>query len=89
MGNPLPPEEQAYRRGFDQGVAFVLMDLGLTNKQVQDLFYKKRVRWWRNYQFCYTLKTPDPAPRMREKEQDDIRELLLEVLTSIKLKETE
>ena len=79
MSSQLTPEEQAYRRGFDQAIAFLLMDLGLTNKQIQDLFYKKKVGWWRHGRVLYSFKSPDPAPRMDGKEQTEIAKLLLEV----------
>jgi hypothetical protein len=77
MENKLPPEERAYRRGFDQGIAFLLMDLGLPNNVIQECFYKKRVSWWRNYQMCFSLKVPEPAPRMKEDEKAHMREMLL------------
>ena len=76
-----PEEDRAYRRGYDQGVAFVLMDLGLTNKEVQDLYYKKKVGHWRHGRAAYSFKTPDPAPRMSNKEKKDIRDLLLQAFT--------
>ena len=81
MSNQLSPEEKAYRRGFDQGVAFTLMDLGLTNKQLQDLYYKRKVGDWRHYRAAFSCKTPDPAPRMKDKERKEIRDLLLQAFT--------
>ena len=84
-----PEEARAYRRGFDQGVAFVLMDLGLTNSEVQDLYYKKKVGWWRHGRALYSFKRPDPAPRMNDKEKKDIRDLLLEVFLVNRLVKSE
>ena len=89
MSNQLSPEEKAYRRGFDQGVAFTLMDLGLTNKQLQDLYYKRKVGDWRHYRAAFSCKTPDPAPRMNDKEKKDIRDLLLEVFLVDRLVKSE
>ena len=72
----LSEEEKAYRRGFDQGVAFVLMDIGLTNKQVQDLQYKRRLGLWRHARSIYRNIKRDPAPRMWASETAELREVL-------------
>ena len=70
-------EEKAYRRGFDQGVAFVLMDIGLPNDLIQSIFYKRKVGWWRHGRMIFSNINRDPAPRMTEKEAAEMRELLL------------
>ena len=77
MGTQFSEEEKAYRRGFDQGVAFLLMDLGLPNNVIQEHFYKRRVSWWRQGRIIFSNLKRDPGPRMSEKEAADLRELLL------------
>ena len=83
MGIQFSEEEKAYRRGFDQGIAFLLMDIGLTNKLVQEQSYKRRVGWWRHGRVRYSCKKIDPAPRMSEKEAKDLRAVILYCLTEV------
>ncbi len=42
-------EDRGYRRGFDQGVAALAYALGLKNRDLQDLTWKKRVTDFRHY----------------------------------------
>lgn len=76
MGSQYSPEEKAYRRGFDQGIAFLLYDIGLSNKQVQEIFYKQKVSDWRHFRMIFRNLYRDPAPRMSDKEKIDMRNLL-------------
>lgn len=73
----MEPEDKGYRRGFDQALAFVLYDNGVSNHQVQKLAYKRRVAAWRNGR----IKGEGPnglwPPRMTIQEAQEWRIVLL------------
>ena len=81
MGTQYSEEEKAYRRGFDQGIAYLLYDIGLTNKQVQDIPYKRKVSAWRHFRAIFRNLYRDPAPRMSDQQKIDIRNLLRQHLS--------
>ena len=72
----LSEAEKAYRRGFDQALAFVLYDNGAKNHQVQNLAYKKRVTAWRNGREKGDGPRENDPPRMTMKEAQEWRHIL-------------
>ena len=76
MSTAISDEERAYRRGFDQALAFVLMDLGVTNKDVQNLPYKRKIGNWRHGRNGFSLRKREEAPRMTISEKREVRQEL-------------
>ena len=65
--------EKAYRRGFDQGFYFALDYSGWTNKQVQDLAFKKRLGNWRHGRKQYSLDRKQNAPKPTPEELKELQ----------------
>ena len=76
MSTEISEEEKAYRRGFDQALAFLLMDQGATNKDIQDLTYKRRIGNWRHGRKGFDLRKREEAPRMTISEAREVRSVL-------------
>ena len=60
--------DTAYRRGFDQAIAILLVDCGVTEEQIEKLLYKKRVAKWRSEAKGWTYELRKNAPRMTKDE---------------------
>ena len=58
----------AYRRGFDQAIAFLLLDAGASQSQINKLLYKKRVAAWRAEGRGWIQDLRQDAPRATEEE---------------------
>ena len=71
--------EKAYRRGFDQGFYFALDYSGWTNKQVQDLDFKKRLGNWRYGRKQYSLDRKQNAPKPTPEELQEIQSVVFNV----------
>ena len=66
------PEEIAYRRGFDQGVAQFAYAIGVSNMNLQQLSWKTRIRLFRTGWY-------DLPPQITEAEKRQIKKLLKEM----------
>lgn len=62
----------AYRRGFDQAIAFLLLDSGATQHQINKLLYKKRVAAWRAEGKGWIHDLRQDAPRMTKAEHKQL-----------------
>ena len=60
--------DEAYRRGFDHALAFVMQDCGLTQSQINEFKYKKRVVKWKRELKRTVSKTRTDPPRMSRDE---------------------
>ena len=65
--------DTAYRRGFDQAIATLLLDCGVTEEQAEKFGYKKRVAEWRSQAKGFTYDLRKNAPRMTK---DETRQLV-------------
>ena len=62
----------AYRRGFDQAIAFLLLDSGAAQHQVNKLLNKKRVAAWRAEGKGWIHDLRQDAPRMTKAEHKQL-----------------
>jgi hypothetical protein len=62
----------AYRRGFDQAIAFLLLDAGASQNQINKLLYKKRLAAWRAEGKGWIHDLRQDAPRVTEEEYSEI-----------------
>ena len=68
--------ENAYRRGFDQALAFILQDNGAEPHQINELPYKTRVENWRYGREGMSRSRRIEAPRMTQQEAREFRKVL-------------
>lgn len=68
--------EKAYRRGFDQAIALVLLANGAKNQQVQNLAYKQKVAAWRYGRRPFSLSKREDPPEMTRREAQEYRQIL-------------
>ena len=60
--------DEAYRRGFDQALAFVMQDCGLTQSQITQFRYKEKIAKWRSEARGFTPRLREDPPRMSQDE---------------------
>lgn len=60
--------DTAYRRGFDQAIAFLMQDCGLSQAQINSFKYKETVAQWRAGAGGFTRDLRNDAPRMNRDE---------------------
>lgn len=60
--------DKAYRRGFDQAIAFVMQDCGLTQSQINQFRYKEKIAKWRAEARNFTPRLSEHPPRMSQDE---------------------
>ena len=66
----------AYRRGFDHALAFLFLEAGASQRQINKLLYKKRVAEWRGQARGWIYDLRQDAPRATQEEISEVTLLM-------------